>query len=54
MGQKLKIALLGGGSLYFESAMKEIAMTPELAGSELVLFDPTGGAWKSCARWACA
>ncbi len=40
MGTKLKIALLGGGSLYFESAMKEIAMTPELAGSELVLFDP--------------
>ncbi len=40
MNKKLKIALLGGGSLYFESVIKEIAMTPELAGSEIMLFDP--------------
>lgn len=40
MAQKLKVALLGGGSLYFEGAMIEIAKTPELAGSEIVLFDP--------------
>ena len=37
--RKLKIALLGGGSLYFESVLGEIAVTPELDGSELVLFD---------------
>jgi len=35
----LKIALLGGGSLYFESCMAEIASTPELANTELVLYD---------------
>ena len=37
--QKLKIALLGGGSLYFEGVLGEIAVTPELDGAELVLFD---------------
>jgi len=37
--RKLKLTMLGGGSLYFQSAMAEIACTPELAGSEIVLFD---------------
>lgn len=34
-----KIALLGGGSAYFETAIAEIAMTPALTGSEMVLYD---------------
>jgi len=36
---ELKLTMLGGGSLYFESVMAEIACTPELAGSEIVLYD---------------
>jgi len=35
----MKIALLGGGSLYFETVIAELASTPELAGSEVVLYD---------------
>lgn len=38
-GRKLKIVLLGGGSLYFESVMREIALTPELTGAQVVLYD---------------
>lgn len=34
-----KIALLGGGSLYFEYVIAEIACTPELAGARIVLYD---------------
>ena len=37
--RNLKLTMLGGGSLYFEYAMAEIACTPELAGSEIVLYD---------------
>jgi len=34
-----RIVGLGGGSWFFATAIREIAQTPELAGSELVLFD---------------
>jgi len=37
--KKMKIALLGGGSLYFEYVMAEIANTPELEAVEFMLFD---------------
>lgn len=37
--RKVKVVLLGGGSLYFEYAMAEIACTPELAGSQIILYD---------------
>jgi len=37
--KKIKIVLLGGGSLYFESVMAEIACTPELSGAEIMLYD---------------
>jgi len=37
--KNLKIVLLGGGSLYFESVIAEIATTPELHGSRVVLYD---------------
>ncbi len=35
----MKIVLLGGGSLYFEYVMAEIACTPELAGAQVMLYD---------------
>lgn len=35
----MKIVLLGGGSLYFEYVMAEVACTKELAGAEIVLYD---------------
>ena len=35
----MKIVLLGGGSLYFEYVMAEIACTPELAGAQIMLYD---------------
>ena len=34
-----KIACLGGGSLYFPRLLNDIALEPDLAGSELVLYD---------------
>jgi alpha-galactosidase len=34
-----KIVCLGAGSRYFEDVIAEIAVTPELAGSAIVLFD---------------
>lgn len=37
--EKIKIVLLGGGSLYFETVMAEIACTPELAGARVWLYD---------------
>jgi len=36
---KVKITCLGGGSLYFPHAIADLAMNPELAGSEIVLYD---------------
>ena len=38
----MKLTMLGGGSLYFEYVMGEIACTPELAGSQIVLYDLDG------------
>ncbi len=35
----LKIACLGGGSLYFGRALPDLAVVPGLAGSELTLYD---------------
>ena len=35
----MKIVLLGGGSLYFETVIAELACTPELAGSDVMLYD---------------
>ncbi len=35
----VKIACLGGGSLYFPHVMADLTMNPELAGSEIVLYD---------------
>lgn len=34
-----KIVCLGGGSLYFPRLLNDIALEPDLAGSELVLYD---------------
>ncbi|MBT6143999.1 MAG: hypothetical protein HOH74_01140 [Gemmatimonadetes bacterium] len=34
-----KIACLGGGSLYFPRVLADLALAPELAGSEVVLYD---------------
>jgi alpha-galactosidase len=34
-----KIACLGGGSLYFLRAVPDLLLSPELAGSEIVLYD---------------
>lgn len=39
MKEKMKITLLGGGSLFFGGVITEIAMTPELAGGKIVLYD---------------
>jgi len=39
----MKLALLGAGSLFFEFVILEIAQTPELIGSEVVLFDIDAG-----------
>ena len=36
---KLKIVLLGAGSLFFESVLGELATTPELGASSVVLYD---------------
>jgi len=36
---KRKIVLLGGGSAYFESVIAELALTEELAGCSVVLYD---------------
>jgi alpha-galactosidase len=36
---RLKIVLLGGGSLYFESVIGELAVTPELDGAAIELYD---------------
>ncbi len=38
----MKIAMLGAGSHFFESVFLEISQTPELKGSEVVLFDVDG------------
>ena len=35
----VKIACLGGGSLYFPHVMADLTMNPELGGSEIVLYD---------------
>lgn len=35
----VKIVCLGGGSLYFPFAFKDLVQRPELAGSEIVLYD---------------
>ncbi len=35
----LKIACLGGGSMYFARALPDLAVVPGLAGSELTLYD---------------
>ncbi len=35
----LKIVCLGAGSVYFESVIGELALTPELAGAEVMLYD---------------
>jgi len=37
--QPMKITLLGAGSHFFESVFLELGQTPELHGSEVVLFD---------------
>ena len=34
-----KIVCLGGGSLYFRRALPDLLISPDLAGSELVLYD---------------
>ena len=34
-----KIVLLGGGSLFFRTVLTELAVTDELSGSEVVLYD---------------
>ncbi len=36
---RLKVVLLGGGSLYFGNVLGEIAATPELAGAAVTLYD---------------
>lgn len=35
----VKIAALGGGSLYFRRALADLARSPELSGSEVTLYD---------------
>ncbi|OGV65728.1 MAG: hypothetical protein A3K19_25895 [Lentisphaerae bacterium RIFOXYB12_FULL_65_16] len=37
--KNLKIVLLGAGSRYFEYVVGELAITPELAGSTIVMYD---------------
>ena len=37
--KRLKIVLIGAGSLYFEHVMSEIAITPELEGSKFMMYD---------------
>lgn len=37
-----KIVCLGGGSLYFPRAIPDVLVSPELAGSEIVLYDIDG------------
>lgn len=35
----IKIACLGGGSLYFPRVLADLALANEVAGSEVVLYD---------------
>jgi len=37
--RKVKVVLLGAGSLYFEYVIAEIACTPELANAQITLYD---------------
>ena len=36
---KRRIVLLGAGSRYFETVLAELALTPELAGCSVMLYD---------------
>ena len=39
MPEATKIVCLGGGSLYFKYAVPDLLVNPDLAGSEIVLYD---------------
>jgi alpha-galactosidase len=39
MPESRKIVCLGGGSLYFKHAVSDLLVNPDLAGSEIVLYD---------------
>jgi alpha-galactosidase len=47
-----RILCLGGGSGFFSSALQEIALTPELDGSHVILFDRTQKAMDNVAAQA--
>jgi len=47
----VRILCLGGGSGFFFSALRDIALEPELAGSEIVLFDRKPDRMKVVARY---
>ena len=39
MASRRRIVLMGAGSNYFHTVIGELLVTPEIAGSEIVLFD---------------
>lgn len=46
-----KIACLGGGSLYFPAVVNDLALNPDLAGSEVVLYDIDAAKVECMARY---
>ena len=41
--KRIKIVLIGGGSLFFESVTAEFATTPNFSPTHLVFYDPDKG-----------